>query len=65
MNTYHNRHTQNEHLPSQIGHARTSTVDQNLDAQIQVLTSAERVADGRGFKFPADNIAMYLQCSHP
>ncbi len=25
--------------------------------------SAERVADGRGFKFPADNVAMYLQHS--
>lgn len=23
--------------------------------------SAERVADGRGFKFPADNVVMYLQ----
>lgn len=23
--------------------------------------SAERVSDGRGFKFPADNVAMYLQ----
>ncbi len=26
--------------------------------------SAERVADGRGFKFPADNVLMYLQNSH-
>ncbi|MEI4264123.1 hypothetical protein [Roseovarius sp. D0-M9] len=25
--------------------------------------SAGRVADGRGFKFPADNVAMYLQSS--
>lgn len=25
--------------------------------------SAERVADGRGFKFPADNVVMYLQRS--
>lgn len=25
--------------------------------------SAERVSDGRGFKFPADNVAMYLQRS--
>ena|SRR6056297_466216 len=25
--------------------------------------SAERVADGRGFKFPADNVVMYLQSS--
>ena len=25
--------------------------------------SAERVSDGRGFKFPADNVAMYLQSS--
>ncbi|MHA3916618.1 hypothetical protein [Halovulum sp. GXIMD14793] len=25
--------------------------------------SAERIADGRGFKFPADNVAMYLQRS--
>ena len=44
MNTYQ----------AKLGHARTSTVDQNLDAQIQVLTSAERVANGRGFKFPAE-----------
>lgn len=27
--------------------------------------SAERVADGRGFKFPADNVVMYLQRSGP
>ena len=27
--------------------------------------SAERVSDGRGFKFPADNVAMYLQHSGP
>ena len=27
--------------------------------------SAERVSDGRGFKFPADNVAMYLQRSDP
>lgn len=27
--------------------------------------SAERVADGRGFKFPADNVVMYLQRSEP
>ncbi len=26
--------------------------------------SAERVADGRGFKFPADNVLLYLQNSH-
>jgi len=25
--------------------------------------SAERVSDGRGFKFPAENVAMYLQHS--
>ena len=25
--------------------------------------SAERVSDGRGFKFPADNVAMHLQHS--
>jgi hypothetical protein len=25
--------------------------------------SAERVSDGRGFKFPAENVVMYLQCS--
>jgi hypothetical protein len=25
--------------------------------------SAERVSDGRGFKFPADNVVMYLQRS--
>lgn len=25
--------------------------------------SAERVSDGRGFKFPADNVVMYLQNS--
>ena len=25
--------------------------------------SAERVADGRGFKFPADSVAMYLLSS--
>ena len=25
--------------------------------------SAERVSDGRGFKFPAENIVMYLQRS--
>lgn len=27
--------------------------------------SAERVADGRSFKFPADNVVMYLKCSGP
>ena len=27
--------------------------------------SAERVSDGRGFKFPADNVAMYLLRSDP
>ena len=27
--------------------------------------SAERVSDGRGFKFPADNVVMYLQRSGP
>lgn len=26
---------------------------------------AERVSDGRGFKFPADNVVMYLQRSNP
>jgi len=26
--------------------------------------SAERVSDGRGFKFPADNVVMYLQNSN-
>jgi hypothetical protein len=25
--------------------------------------SAERVSDGRGFKFPAENVVMYLQHS--
>lgn len=25
--------------------------------------SAERVADGRGYKFPAEHVALYLKCS--
>ena len=27
--------------------------------------SAERIADGRGLRFPDDNVAMYLQPSAP
>lgn len=27
--------------------------------------SAERIADGRGFKFSAENVVMCLQCSEP
>ena len=33
-------------------------------AQIHPI-SAERIADGRGFRFPDDNVAMYLQPSAP
>jgi len=25
--------------------------------------SAERISDGKGFKFPAENVVMYLRCS--
>ena len=35
-------------------------------AQIHpIAASAERIADGRGLRFPDDNVAMYLQPSAP
>ena len=53
----HNEHFQNQ---SKDEFFRTVAIN---PSKSQCTISAERVADGRGFKLPAANIAMYLQCS--
>ena len=39
-------------------------IEPTKGAQIHPI-SAERIADGRRFRFPDDNVAMYLQPSAP
>ena len=39
-------------------------IEPATEAQIHPI-SAERIADGRGLRFPDDNVAMYLQPSAP